>query len=50
MYKERATMLAGSKLPRPRIGELLTLNCPPLMYSSLLVVTETFTDKEPSTK
>ena len=50
MYKERATMLNGSKLQRTRIAELLTLSCPPLMYSSLFVVTDTFTDKEPGTK
>lgn len=44
-----ATMLTGSNLERIPVtdSELLTLSCPALMYSSLLEVTETFTDKEP---
>jgi hypothetical protein len=50
MCIERATMLTGSNLERIPIFELLTLVCLALalMYSSLLEVTETFTDMEPS--
>jgi len=49
MCIERATMLTGSNLERIPILELLPVCLAlALMYSSLLVVTETFTDMEPS--
>lgn len=52
MCIERAMMLTGSNLERVPIFELLTLVCLALalMYSSLVVVTETFTDMEPDSK
>lgn len=47
MYTQSVAMLTGSNLVRMSICELLALRFPELMYSSLLVVRETFTDMEP---
>lgn len=47
MCIKKTTIPVVSSLNSMSPDELLSLSCPALIYSSLLEVTETFTDNEP---
>lgn len=47
MHMRRALVVKGNSSRIIFLDELLTLNCPSLMNSSLLEVMETFTEEEP---